>query len=70
MKADEKNLIQAKYIAHCEFEIANKEYFREQKGWKLFRKSLDYSSFVRGFVKGLQAHKRGITNSFEDEEKK
>ena len=57
MKVKDKNLVRAKHIGVAEFEISQKESYEEQKSiW--FKKRLDYDSFIRGFVKGMEYIKR------------
>lgn len=59
---EERNLIRIRYSIKGEFEIESRVFIEEQKKQRMwFPKSLDYNSFVRGFVAGMNFHKRGCT---------
>lgn len=74
MKAQDRNLIRIKNLVDGEFEIASKKFLEHQRG-RLFKKSLDITSFTSGFNMGIQYLNRlrkGAANleSEDDEEVK
>ena len=67
MEGKEKNNIRMEKLVKGEFEIKNKEFLEPQKSY-LFRKKLDYNSFIAGFTSGMEFSYRVRKHGFPLEE--